>query len=66
MRGSGWCPFFNNWHERDARASEGNERNKNGVFDRISDVRLRMSGIAKDSHIENLRLLTIENKLRFI
>ena len=23
MRGSGWCPFFNNWHERDARASEG-------------------------------------------
>ncbi|SDI24361.1 hypothetical protein SAMN05421846_105163 [Chryseobacterium taeanense] len=43
-----------------------NERNKNGVFDRISDVRLRMSGIAKDSHIENLRLLTIENKLRFI
>lgn len=43
-----------------------NERNKNGVFDRISDVRLRMSGIAKDSHIENLRLLTMENKLRFI
>ncbi len=43
-----------------------NERNKNGIFDRISDVKQRMSGIAKDSHIENLRLLTIENKLRFI
>ncbi|NML57715.1 phage tail protein [Chryseobacterium cheonjiense] len=43
-----------------------NERNKNGMFDRISDVKQRMSGIAKDSHIENLRLLTIENKLRFI
>ncbi len=43
-----------------------NERNKNGVFGTVANIRKRMSEIGKDSHIENLILLIRSQKLRII